>query len=50
MMLADMRPMRLGHDHAHQIVRLWIERGDPDRVAGMDLGLRQRALPEQEKR
>ena len=50
MMLADLRAMRLGHDHAHEIVRLRVERRDPHRVAGVMLGLGQRALAEQQKR
>ena len=50
MVLADLRPLRLGHDHAHEIVRLRVGRGDAHRVAGVDLGLRQRALGEQRQR
>ena len=49
-MLADLRAMRFGHDHAHQIVRLRVDRRDPDRIAGLDFGLGQRALAEQEER
>ena len=47
MVLADLRPLRLGHDHAHEVVRLRVGRGDADRVAGVKFGFRQRASGEQ---
>ncbi len=47
MVLADLGPLRLGHDHAHEIVRLRVGRGDADGVAGVNLGLGQRASGEQ---
>ena len=50
MVLADLGPLRLGHDHAHEIVRLRIGRRDPHRIARVKFGLRQRALGEQQKR
>ncbi len=39
--------MGLSHDHAHEIVRLRIHRGDPHCVAGMVLGFQERPLVEQ---
>ena len=49
MVLADLGPLRLGHDHTHEIVRLRIGRRDPDRIARVNFGLRQRALGEQQQ-
>jgi hypothetical protein len=48
--LADLGAVGPGHDHAHQIVRLRIHRGDPHGVAGVMLGLGQRAPVEQRQR
>jgi len=39
MVFAGLRPIGLGHDHAHQIVRLRIFRGNAHTVAGVGLGL-----------
>ena len=47
MMLADLGPLRLGHDHAHEIVRLRVGRGDAHGVPGVMFGLRQRAFGEE---
>ena len=49
MVLADLRPVRLGQDHADQIVRLRILRGEAHRVAGVHFGLGQAALAEQQQ-
>ena len=50
MIFAHHRPVDLGHDHAHQIVGLGIGRRDPHRVAGVDFGLGEVALAEQNQR
>ena len=49
MVLADLGPLRLGHDHAHQIVRLRSSRGDAHGVARVKLGLGERALVEEQR-
>ncbi len=49
-MLADLRPLGLSHDHAHEIVRLGVGRREPHRVARVDLGLGQGASLEQAER
>ena len=46
-MLARLRPVGLGQDHAHQVVRLHVRRREAHGVARVDLGLVQRALLEQ---
>ena len=50
MVFADLRPLRLGQDHAHQVVRLRVRGRDADRVAGVDLGFAEIALAEQQQR
>ena len=49
MIFADLRPLRLGHDHAHEIVRLHVGWRQAHGVAGVDLGFGQRAFAEQER-
>ncbi len=46
-MLADLGSLRLGHDHAHEIVRLRVGRGDAHGVPRVMFGLRQRAPGEE---
>ena len=50
MVFADPGPMRFGQDHAHQVVRLRVLRGDAHRIAGVPLGVRQIALLHQQQR
>ena len=47
---ADRGPLRLGQDHAHQVVRLRVLRRDADGVAGLDLGFLDGALAQQQQR
>ena len=47
MVLADLGPLRLGHDHAHEIMRLRVGRGDAHGVARVNFSLRQRASAEE---
>ena len=47
MMLADLGPLRLGHDHANEVVRLSVGRGDAYRIPRVNFRLRQRAFGEQ---
>ena len=46
---ADLRPVGLGHDHAHQVMRLWVFRRDAHGVAGMAFGFGQIALAQQDQ-
>jgi hypothetical protein len=46
MIFADLRPVRFCHDHAHQIMGLWIQWRDAHSVAGMNFGFGQTALSE----
>ncbi len=50
MVLSDLGPMGLGHDHAHEIVRLRVRWGNPHGVARMVFGFDQRALIEKHQR
>ena len=50
MVLADLGPLRLGHDHAHEIMRLRIGRGDAHCVARVNFRLGEGAFREQQKR
>jgi hypothetical protein len=49
MEFADLGPMRLGHDHAHEIVRLRVGGRETHGVARVQLGFGQRALAEQQR-
>ena len=46
---ADLRALRLGQDHAHQVVGLRVLRRDADGVAGLDFGLLDGALGQQQQ-
>ena len=46
--LADLRPVRLGHQNAHQIVRLRIVGGDADRIPCVMEGSEDRTPAEQQ--
>ncbi len=48
--LADLRPVRLGHDHAHQVVRLRVERRDAHGVAGVCSASASAPLPNSSER
>ncbi len=50
MIFADLRPFRLRHDHAHQVVRLRVLGRDAHGIAGMMLGFGQAALAKQDQR
>ena len=50
MIFADLGTLRLGQDHAHQVVRLRVLRGDADGVAGLDLGFLDGAAAKQQER
>jgi hypothetical protein len=50
MELADMRPVRLGHDHAHEVVRLRVERRDAHGVARVRFRFAERAAAEERER
>jgi hypothetical protein len=48
--LADLRPMSFGHNHAHQIVRLRVLRRETHGIAGIVLALDEFPFREQQHR